>query len=48
MAALNSKHITSRKERKQRKEFKTIFPREQVEQLDRNKPALNKIMTTRD
>ena len=48
MVALNSKHRTNRKERKHRKVTKTNFPREQVEKTDRDKPVLNKIMTTRD
>ena len=53
MVELNSKHRTNRKERKQRqlkerKATKTSFPREQVEKADRDKPVLNKIMTTRN
>ena len=48
MVALNSKHKTNRKERKHRKATETSFPREQEEKVDRDKPVLNKIMTTRD
>ena len=45
--ALNSKRRTNSKERKHRKATKTSFPRKQVEKVDRDKPVLNKIMTTR-
>ena len=46
MMALNSKHRTNRNERKHRKATKTSFPIEWVEKAVREKPVLNKIMTT--
>ena len=42
MVALDSKHGTNRKHRKQ---TKTSFPKEQVEKADLEKLVLNKIMT---
>ena len=39
---------TGRKHKKRRKTKKTSFPKEQIENTDLYKPALNKIMTTQE